>query len=121
MVMLTPGNSSEHHFRRLGISISVAHRPGGKARIDLAIPDDFPNSDFDQSQWRHTSDKSLTEKQRSERRHHLCNQLHIAGMSLDILGRHVGKGDVDLDELESVLVMAVEALTELEGSAIKRA
>lgn len=39
-------------------------------------------------------------------------------MSLDILSRHAEKGEVSMGELESVLEMAVEALSDLEQSAV---
>lgn len=118
MVMLTPGSSQELHFRNLDIRISIEPLPTGDARVEIAVPDGFLDSGFDHRRWRQTSDQSLTEHQRSQHRHHLCNRLHIAGMSFDILRRHAEEGDASMKELESVLEMAVEALADLEESAV---
>jgi hypothetical protein len=117
MVMLTSETAREINFERLGISIELKRRSDDSTQIRVEAPTGFLDQDFDPTHWKPASSEPLSQAGRSEFRHHIRNRLHVAGMTLDILCRRSGGSDGDI---EPILDMAIESLTELDELAVKK-
>ncbi len=114
MITLPQHQSKRFHFRRLNVSIEVIRLSDRNTNVKIEMPSSLTGGGFKDSEWKETSDESLTREELSQRRHQICNQLQIAEMSLDILNQRVADGEQDL---ERILQMAIESLDELEHMA----
>jgi len=112
MAALIAVYSKPIHFRHLNVSIEVGQTDEGKSVIKIDAHDEFLRGDFQSSKWPSVSDEALTGEEKSQRRHHVCNQLQVAAMSLEILTRRVAEED---DDVEPILEMAIESLEELDN------
>ncbi len=112
MVMTTPDHSQTHRFPSLGVVIRVDRPHDGVPRVNVSVPDELLNGKFDAARWPSTAEAQLSDQERSKRRHHICNQLHIVSMSLDLLQN--SSIDGDRDDIEQTLEIAITSMNELE-------
>ncbi|TWT53780.1 hypothetical protein Pla22_14130 [Rubripirellula amarantea] len=124
MTTLVGENSQIIQFRRLNISIEIVRSGDITTDINVEAPEGLFEGEFEPSSWTMTSCDGLSAEELSRRRHDICNHLHTAGMSLDILARRTEAGETatvgrsgDGNDLEPILQIAVESLSELERLA----
>ncbi len=108
----------EIFFPKLDVSIDVVRHDGKPTMINVRTPEAFLGEGFVAKDWPSVSADELDDHQRSVRRHALCNSLHVASMSLDILYRQVADGETEA--MEQTLEIVVNSLSELERVAPER-
>ncbi len=111
----TMNRHEEIDFPNLDVHIDVFRVTGKPTVVDVRMPKGLFSRDFSATDCVVEAGTVLTERERSEQRHSICNNLHVASLSLDILKRQVVDGD--LDDIETTLRIAVESLRELEQLA----
>ncbi|TWU46526.1 hypothetical protein [Rubripirellula reticaptiva] len=102
-------------FPNLQIHIEIVRRRGQPIALSLQTPSPTVPQAFDVADWPQCRWSGLSAEESSVERHAICNRLHAAAMSLDILERHTAEGD--LEDVDAILNIAVESLTELERLA----
>ncbi|MCM2369671.1 hypothetical protein [Aporhodopirellula aestuarii] len=117
MVMTIPDHSQTHRFPNLGVVIRVDWKHDGVPCIDVQAPQGLLENGFDAERFPSAAEPQLTEKERSRRRHHICNQMHIASMSLDLLQQTVDA--CERDDVEQTLEIALDSIGELESLAAR--
>ena len=115
MVALTSPCSEILRFVKLGVVIRVSRVNLQMTLVEVTMPDELFSNDFDANRWSSNAPDIVSNEDASNRRHAIRNRLHSASLSLDVLKR-CSRDDVAAD-VERILEIAVESLTELESLA----
>ncbi len=114
MVKLASENSREFYFPHLKICIKVTIAKGDSTRVVVAMPEEFGSKDFFPQPRSIGAAGSQLPEERPKWRHELCNRLHVAGLCLEMLKSRACTEIEDNNELEMILKLAIESLSELE-------
>ena len=115
MVALSSPCSEILRFVKLGVVIRVDRIDSQTTRVEVTMPDALFEDDFDANRWASHAGNTKTVEDASNHRHAIRNRLHSASLSLDVLQRCC-EDDVASD-VERILAIAVESLSELESLA----
>ncbi|EMI17271.1 hypothetical protein RMSM_05804 [Rhodopirellula maiorica SM1] len=115
MVALTSSCSEIIRFDKLGVVIRVDRIDLQTTLVDVTMPEALFQDEFDANRWAPRASNTSPTEDASKHRHAIRNRLHSASLSLDVLMRC--SSDDMASDVERILEIAVESLSELESLA----
>ncbi|GAA5510947.1 hypothetical protein [Novipirellula caenicola] len=116
MVALTSTCSEIIRFDKLGVVIRVNRTDRQTTLVEVTMSDALFEDESATNRWLSHSPNTESMEAASKHRHAIRNRLQSASLSLDVLQRCSAEDPAS--DVERILEIAVESLTELESMAI---